>query len=740
MKLKVGEIMQVEKLTLKDVATTTRQYLETIFALGDGHVGVRDSLPFTGNQQGTLPVMLVNGFYASNPITYGESAYGYAKNHQTIVSLTSPRYLDFATAQTDSAVPDDWHVMVDDTVLDFSSGKLTEKFQITTSDQYHFELAVESMILLDDSHQLMLNYQLTSLDYAGELRFKRPIVREANAASEADDDPRVAQRQAGLKIEFKTIADEHELQWQTTVASTQQQLTQSDRLTVVPENFSVHKDQTGFHGAGEITPHETLQWSFVRQVSEINQPLATSSVEDAEALNQRILTDFWQQSQVQISNRKLQTGIQYNLFQLFQSAGRDGLTNIAAKGITGPGYEGHYFWDTEMYMLPFFIYTQPQMAKQLLHYRYSILPQARQRARDLGVTKGALYAWRTINGEEASAYFPAGTAQYHINADIAHTIKLYFEVTDDQDFLREQGAAVVLETARFWLQFGGWEQRDGKQQFCLKVTGPDEYTALVDNNYYTNRMAKENMAFAAWLIQQGYIDGDADEQAQLASASEAMYLPYDATNQVTAQDDNSPKMPLWPFATTAATQYPLLLHYHPLMIYRHRVNKQADTLLAEMLFPEDQSQEQLARDYDYYEPITTHDSSLSRSIFSILASRLDRRDKAYSYYMDTSLMDLVDLQGNAKDGLHEANLGGSWLGLTYGFAGMYVAAGKLHITNHLPQEINQLSYRLRFRGRVLEVQLMQDSTQVQVVSGTPLMMVVDGREVEVTSGTIANGR
>lgn len=248
------------------------------------------------------------------------------------------------------------------------------------------------------------------------------------------------------------------------------------------------------------------------------------------------------------------------------------------------------------------------------------------------------------------------------------------------------------------------------------------------------------MAFAAWLIKQGYIDGDTDEQAQLARASEAMYLPYDATNQVTAQDDNSPKMPLWPFATTAATQYPLLLHYHPLMIYRHRVNKQADTLLAEMLFPEDQSQEQLARDYDYYEPITTHDSSLSRSIFSILASRLDRRDKAYSYYMDTSLMDLVDLQGNAKDGLHEANLGGSWLGLTYGFAGMYVAVGQLHITNHLPQEINQLSYRLRFRGRVLEVQLTQDSTQVQVVSGTPLMMVIDGREVEATSGTIANGQ
>ena len=351
------------------------------------------------------------------------------------------------------------------------------------------------------------------------------------------------------------------------------------------------------------------------------------------------------------------------------------------------------------------------------------------------MTRGALYAWRTINGEEASAYFPAGTAQYHINADIAHTVKLYFDVTNDQNFLREQGAAVVLETARFWLQFGSWQQRDGRSQFCLyKVTGSDEYTALVDNNYYTNRMAKENMAFAAWLLENHYIDGDADEQAQFTKASTNMYLPYDQEQQVTAQDDNSPKMPVWPFATTAATQYPLLLHYHPLMIYRHRVNKQADTLLAEMLFPEDQSLEQLRRDYEYYEPITTHDSSLSRSIFSILASRLGDHDKAFSYYMDTSLMDLVDLQGNAKDGLHEANLGGSWLGLTYGFAGMYVADGKLHITNHLPTQITHLSYRLRFRGRVLEVQLYQDKTQVKLVTGLPLAVVVAGKEYDVLQG------
>ena len=730
--------MQIDKLTLKDVATTNRQYLETIFALGDGHMGVRDSVPFTGNQQATLPVMLINGYYATNPITYGESAYGYAKNHQTIISLTSPRYLDFATEKTSSEIPGDWDMMVDDAVLDFDTGVLTEKFQIVTSDDHHFELVVKSMIALDNSHQLFLNYELTSLDYTGALRFTRPIIHDVTATTADADDPRVAQRQSGLTNQFIPADRQQQIKWQTLVASTHQQITQRDWLTSFPTGFEVYGDHAGFHGSGTIEVQTTLSWSFTRQISEINQALPdtiTSWTNDIVDRNRQILTNFWQQSQVQISDKKLQTGIQYNLFQLFQSAGRNGLTNIAAKGITGPGYEGHYFWDTEMYMLPFFIYTQPQIAKQLLHYRFSILPQAQERARSLGVTWGALYAWRTINGEEASAYFPAGTAQYHINADIAHTVKLYFDVTNDQNFLREQGAAVVLETARFWLQFGSWQQRDGRSQFCLyKVTGPDEYTALVDNNYYTNRMAKENMAFAAWLLENHYIDGDADEQAQFTKASTNMYLPYDQEQQVTAQDDNSPKMPVWPFATTAATQYPLLLHYHPLMIYRHRVNKQADTLLAEMLFPEDQSLEQLRRDYEYYEPITTHDSSLSRSIFSILASRLGDHDKAFSYYMDTSLMDLVDLQGNAKDGLHEANLGGSWLGLTYGFAGMYVADGKLHITNHLPTQITHLSYRLRFRGRVLEVQLYQDKTQVKLVTGLPLVVVVAGKEYDVLQG------
>ncbi|CAM3119106.1 glycoside hydrolase family 65 protein [Lactiplantibacillus plajomi] len=722
--------MQSTKLTLDDVANKDRQYLETIFALGDGHFGVRDAVPFTGNQAGTLPVMLVNGLYVTNPIVYGENAYGYAKLHQTIVSLPNPRNFDLISDTADSTVPGDWRVDLKRTALDFSDGSLNERFGLETKAGEKFLLTVNSWVVQDGTHQFTVTYTLKSINYTGTIQFKRSLFVNGGERSALinDDDPRVAARNARLAIHIQNTKDERSFQWTSKTESTSQTLIQEDQVNAGPQNYSLIRNESGFEGAGKIAAGEEVTWQFTRRLSEINGELKPQQKRDDQAVNRQILGDFWNQSRVELSDEQLQKGIQYNLFQLFQSAGRDGRSNIAAKGITGPGYEGHYFWDTEMYILPFFIYTNPEIAKRLLSYRYSILQQARNRARDLGVDSGALFAWRTINGEEASAYFPAGTAQYHINADIAHAIKLYYEVTDDGDFLRQKGAEIVLETARFWLAYGSWRERKGQQEFCLyKVTGPDEYTALIDNNYYTNRMAKENLAFAVWLIKHGYMVADPGEQEQFSAASERMYLPYDEEQRVTKQDDESPEMPVWPFAKTPKTNYPLLLHYHPLMIYRHRVNKQADTLLAEMIFPEDQSNQQLRRDYDYYEPITTHDSSLSRSIFSILASRLRRPQKAFKYYMDTSLMDLVDLQGNASDGLHEANLGGSWLGLTYGFAGMYVKHGRLHITNYLPDELDHLAFRIRFRGSTLEIKLQRTQTNVLRVAGPTLEVVVDGK-------------
>lgn len=213
------------------------------------------------------------------------------------------------------------------------------------------------------------------------------------------------------------------------------------------------------------------------------------------------MDEFWSKADIKIEgDEELQQGIRFNLFHIMQSAGRDGRTGMGAKGLSGEGYEGHYFWDTEMYVLPVFVYTDSELAKQLLNYRYDTLDDARDRAKVLGHMKGALYPWRTINGKEASTYFPLGTAQYHINADIAYAFKLYLDITGDDQYLIDRAAEVLVETARVWADVGCFaECKDNKYCIC-SVTGPDEYNAIVDNNFYTNLMARENIRSAMWAL------------------------------------------------------------------------------------------------------------------------------------------------------------------------------------------------------------------------------------------------
>lgn len=457
------------------------------------------------------------------------------------------------------------------------------------------------------------------------------------------------------------------------------------------------------------------------------------------------MDSFWEQSDIQIKGDDLlQKGLRFNLFHLNQAAGRDGLTNIPAKGLTGDGYEGHYFWDTEMYMLPFFVYTQPKTAKSLLLYRYSILEKARNRAREMGVEQGVLFPWRTINGEECSAYYPAGTAQFHINADIAYGVKLYLEATNDKDFRYHEGFEILVETARFWMEFGDYIP--GKENtFCINgVTGPDEYTALVNNNYYTNRMVKTNLEYAVKLAKEvlslpkeGLIEKtktiavEKNEIQLWENAAKNMNLPFDEEKQLTKQDDTFFDKTVWDFENTPKEKYPLLQHYHPLMIYRYQVNKQADVVLAQLLHSKQISQEQKTRDYHYYEAITTHDSSLSRSVFGMMASEIGEKEKAYRYFMDTALMDLTDQQGNTKDGIHAANMGGTWMSMVYGFAGMAIQEDKLTFSPRLPKEWKELSFKIHFKDSWFKVILTEQQTVYELISGEDLIFMHNNKEVLV---------
>jgi alpha,alpha-trehalose phosphorylase len=375
-----------------------------------------------------------------------------------------------------------------------------------------------------------------------------------------------------------------------------------------------------------------------------------------------------------------------------------------------------------------------------------MLDKARARAKELG-QRGAMFPWRTINGEEASAYYAAGTAQYHINSDIAYALRKYVEVSGDDEFLRRYGAEMLVETARLWCDLGFFSERKGGR-FCINgVTGPDEYSALVNNNYFTNLMARENLRYAVRTIRnleranpdcfQEVVrrTGLAScEPAEWEKAAEHMYLPDDERLNVHPQDDDFLDLERWDFAGTPEENYPLLLHYHPLNLYRSQVIKQADTVLAMFLLGDQFTSESRKRNFDYYDPLTTHDSSLSVCIQSIVANEIGYCKKACRYFDFAAAMDLSDIGGNMMHGAHIASIGGTWLALVYGFAGMRDHGGHISFRPRLPAEWSRLGFPLMIRGQRLRVDIDHAATTYSLIEGEQLMIYHAGEEITLSTG------
>jgi alpha,alpha-trehalose phosphorylase len=442
---------------------------------------------------------------------------------------------------------------------------------------------------------------------------------------------------------------------------------------------------------------------------------------------------------------EIQQAIRFNLFHILQASARAEETGVPAKGLTGQAYEGHYFWDTEIYLLPFLIYTSPLTAKNLLVFRYKMLPQARARARELG-HRGAMYPWRTISGEEASAYYAAGTAQYHINADIMYALRKYVQATGDEMFLRKYGAEMLVETARLWADLGFYsDTKHGR--FCINgVTGPDEYNAVVNNNGYTNLMARENLRYAAEVVESlraaepetynALVEKTALEPSEAKTwiqAAESMYVPSDESRKIVLQDDNFLDREPWDFRATPRDRYPLLLFYHPLNIYRTQVIKQADVILAMFLLGDAFSLEAKKSNFDFYDPLTTGDSSLSSCVEAIVAAQIGDMDKAIRYGMAALLMDLADVGGNVKDGCHIASMGGTWMMLTYGFGGMRDDEGTLSFwPRRAPEENAILRFPVTYRGQLLDVEIGLDKVEYTLRGGERLVIRHEEQEIELT--------
>jgi alpha,alpha-trehalose phosphorylase len=463
------------------------------------------------------------------------------------------------------------------------------------------------------------------------------------------------------------------------------------------------------------------------------------------AAGQRLAMDrFWAEADIEVeAGAEVQRAIRWTLFQLHQaSANLDGLS-IPAKGLTGQAYDGHYFWDTEIYVLPFLAYTRPELAAEILRFRYGLLPAARRRASEMAL-QGALFPWRTITGDEASAYFLAGTAQYHINADIVYALRKYVEVTGDTDLLWDIGVELAVETARMWFDLGFY--RSGR--FHIHgVTGPDEYTALVDDNAYTNAMARMNLRFAAQVVDR-MRDEVPERHARLAVllgltaeevvtwrlAGDAMFIPHDMDLGITPQDVNFLAKEPWDFEGTPPSQYPLLLHFHPLVIYRFQVLKQADVVLADFLLGDEFSSELKRSNFEYYDPITTGDSSLSACVQSIMAAEIGLDEVAAAHFQHALFMDLADLAGNTTDGVHMASAGGVWMALVFGFGGVRDHGGVISIDPRVPAGWGRLRFRLAVQGRHLTIDVTQSNIRVEVV-GDPLRIRVNGTSVVVDEAT-----
>lgn len=740
---------------------------ETLFALGNGYLGMRGTFE-EGLGGAALEGTYVNGFYESAPIVYGEKFIGFAENKQTILNLANAKVIRLSISDDASTPGEEFSLLTGKILayrraLDMRDGILRRSLQWESPKGKQIQLEVERLVLQAHPHTALIRFRFTPLNFNGSISLVSSIDGAIRQSEHAEDDPRLGTHFEGdvLRLVQKSFASDAALMVHRTVTTGFTVACGIRNLINTPCITEAYNEGRfiGFKYQidGQRGQSCTLQKIMVyatsldidetQVVTEVMRELEESEATGFETLieeQRTYLKNFWDAADILIEgDDTLQRGIRFNMFHLLQSAGRNGRTNIAAKGVTGLGYEGHYFWDTEIYIMPFFLYTQPEISRKLVEYRYHILDKARERARQMAHPKGALYPWRTINGEECSANFPTGTAQYHINADVAFAIKRYYDATEDNDFMKQYGAEILCETARLWLDAGDYIASKGNK-FCINgVTGPDEYQIIVNNNAFTNLMARENLKFAfeiiTWLRQNDIkaynllakkIGLQDDEPATWLEAAEKMYIPYDEERKIIPQDDGFLGKAVWDFEHTPHENYPLLLHYHPLIVTRYQVCKQADLVLGEFLLNDQFDRDQKLRDYTYYERITTHDSSLSGAIFGIMAAELGDMEKAYRYFSDTATMDLENKHGNTRAGIHAANMAGAWQGIIFGFAGMRAKQG-LSFNPKIPRQWQAYAFKVRYRGRVIGVRVTPGETTFKLLDGQPVEIRVGDTQVQL---------
>ncbi|MGH3897075.1 MAG: glycoside hydrolase family 65 protein [Pseudonocardiaceae bacterium] len=728
---------------------------ESVFALANGHIGLRGNLD-EGDPH-ALPGSYLNSFYELRPLPYAEGGYGYPESGQTIINVTNGKLIRLLVDDEPLDVRYG-ELRSHERMLDLRAGTLTRRTEWVSPAGTAVRVHSQRLVSLAQRAVAAINYEVEPVDRPVLLVLQSELFANEQLPA-ATNDPRVAAvlseplvaalhwadgtagtllhstRQSGLRMaatmdhdvvgpvhtEVQSTATEHVAR--TTVIC---RLQRGERLSVVK--------------------YLSYGWSSTRSIPALNDQvraaLAAARYTGWDGLaseQRRYLDDFWASADVEIDgNTQLQQAVRFALFHVLQAGARAERRGIAAKGLTGPGYDGHTFWDTDTFVLPVLSHTVPDAAADALRWRQQTLPLAVERAGQLGLA-GAAFPWRTIRGQECSGYWPAGTAAFHVNADIADAAIRHVTATGDVNFERDVALELLVQTARLWRSLG---HHDLAGHFRIDgVTGPDEYSAVADNNVYTNLMARRNLRAAAAAVGRhldvaAALGVDAEEAASWRDAAAGMVVPYDEKLGVHPQAEGFTEHAVWDFAGTAPEQYPLLLHFPYFDLYRKQVVKQADLVLAMQLCPEAFTAEQKARNFAYYERITVRDSSLSAATQAVLAAETGHLDLAYDYFCETALVDLADLAHNTGQGLHLAALAGAWSAVVAGFGGLrHLEDGGLAFAPRLPEALTRITFRLRWRGRRLQVQITAGQAEYWLLDGAELELRHHGQPITLTAGS-----
>jgi len=741
---------------------------ETLFALANGYLGIRGS--FEEGAPAFGPGTFVNGFYETWPINYPEEAYGLPELGQSIVTLPDSTILTLHVDGEPLRLTNG-RIYSYRRELEMRAGVVTREFDWESPGGTRLRMRTERLVSFVHRHIAAFRMEVIVLEGREPLTLVSGLVdphaparpprqmetgdpRQARHIEDALSLEAAEEHGQRLLLSFRTrqtgmhvvcgIDHRFDADVPLTVR-TSERVDRAIEYTVQERSGRVLRIEKF---AGYQTTSDSAPDNLRLQVAAgLDHAMAQGF--DALAKAQREYLDkFWDRADVRIEgDPAVQQAVRWNLFQLAQAALRTDGRGVPAKGLTGRGYDGHYFWDVEIYVQPFLAYTHPAIARRLLTFRYGMLDIARTHASVLG-EHGALFPWRTINGLEASGHYQTSTAQYHINAAVAYALRHYVELTADGDALKEFGAEMLVETARLWTSLGFYSTRDGR--FHIHgVTGPDEYSVMVDDNVYTNLMASENLSYAAQVVDDlrkenpaAYVDLaervdlHPDEPDGWLRAARAMLVPFDETLGIHPQDVDFLSQEPWDFEKTPPDSYPLLLHYHPLVLRRHQVVKQADVVLAMFLLRGQFTEEQRRANFRYYEPITTADSSLSHTIECIIAADIGDDPLARDHFEYGLLMDLANWAGDAADGVHIASAGGVWLALVYGFAGLRDVGGRLNFVPRLPASWTQLAFVLTLRGHMFEVELTHVAITFRLREGDPLEIEVRGRPVQLRAGRV----